>query len=101
MKTRIITAVVAIACIFPIFWFSDPVAATSPLNYIFPVFMSLVAFISIWEMLHCLGLDKLFAISVPLYLAALAFPVLVRVMRGNTEDFTSLAVNINSYINSI
>ena len=92
MKTRIITAVVAIACIFPFFWFSDPVAATSPLNYIFPVFMSLVAFVSIWEMLHCLGLDKLYAISVPLYLAALTFPVLVRVMRGDMADFRQIAL---------
>lgn len=92
MKTRIITAVVAIVCIFPFFWFSDPVAATSPLNYIFPVFIAATTFVSVWELLHCVKLDKNYFVSVPLYLAALVFPVLARVMRDNMEGFKEIAL---------
>lgn len=80
MRTRIITALVAIAGIFPFFWFSAPVGNAKPLHYLFPVLIALVAFISIYELLHCVDLDKNYAVAVPLYLAALAFPILSRVL---------------------
>lgn len=80
MRTRIITALVAIAGIFPFFWFSAPVGNAKPLQYLFPVLIALVAFISVWELLHCVGLDKNYVLAVPLYLAALAFPILSRVL---------------------
>ncbi|MBE6554794.1 MAG: phosphatidate cytidylyltransferase [Ruminococcaceae bacterium] len=92
MKTRILTAVVAIAGIFPFFWFSDPVEASNPLNYLFPLLISLIAFVSVWEMLHCLQLDKSYFVSIPLYLAGLAFPMLARVMRENMREYTRIAV---------
>ena len=44
MKTRIITALVAIAGIFPFFWFSAPVGNTKPLHYLFPTLIALIAF---------------------------------------------------------
>ena len=83
MKTRIITALVAVAGIFPFFFFSAPVGNDKPLQYLFPTLFALVAFISVWELLHCVGFDKNYALAVPLYLAALAFPILARVLYLN------------------
>ncbi len=91
MKVRIITAVVAIVCIFPFFWFSDPVGLSNPLNYVFPLLISAISFVSVWELLHCIGLDKKYVISIPLYLVALAFPMLARVMVDMREEFVRVA----------
>ena len=85
MRTRIITALVAIAGIFPFFWFSAPVGNDKPLQYLFPALIALVAFVSVYELLHCVGLDKNYALAVPLYLAALAFPILSRVLYRDHE----------------
>jgi phosphatidate cytidylyltransferase len=92
MKVRIITAIVSIAGIFPFFWFSEPVEPTNPLNYVFPLLISLIAFVSTWELLHCVALDKNYFVSVPLYLAALAFPMLARVMCGMRADYIRAAI---------
>ncbi len=80
MRTRIITALVAIAGIFPFFWFSAPVGNSKPLQYLFPLLIAAIAFVSVFELLRCVGLDKNYALAVPLYLAALAFPILSRVL---------------------
>ena len=80
MRTRIITALVAIVCIFPFFCFSAPDGGA---KYLFPALIALIAFVSIWELLHCVGLDKNYALSVPLYLAALFFPILSRALYLN------------------
>ena len=92
MKVRIITAVVAVTCIFPFFWFSDPVGATNPLNYLFPLLIAAISFVAEWELLHCLGLDKKYYISVPLYVVAFAMPMLARVMVDMREEYTRAAV---------
>ena len=80
MRTRIITALVALACIFPFFWFSAPDGGA---KYLFPTLIALIAFVSIWELLHCVGLDKNYVLAVPFYLAALAFPIMARVLYLN------------------
>ncbi len=87
MRTRIITALVAIVGIFPFFFFSAPLGNDKPLQYLFPTLIALVAFISVWELLHCVGLDKNYVLAVPFYLAALAFPLLARVLH---EDHAAL-----------
>ena len=92
MKTRVITAVVAIACIFPFFWFSDPVGNNNPLNYVFPLLISGIAFISVWEFLHCVGLDKTYQISVPLMILGFVFPIITRMMQGMREEFIRVAL---------
>lgn len=92
MKVRIITAVVAITAIFPFFWFSDPVGADNPLNYLFPLLIALISLVSVWELLHGVGLDKNYAVSVPLYLAGLIFPILARVMRDAREEYIRIAI---------
>ncbi len=92
MKTRIITAVVAVAGIFPFFWFSAPVEPTNWLNYVFPLLISLIAFVSIYELLHGLALDKNLFVSLPLYLASLAFPMLARIMHSDLHEYIRVAV---------
>ena len=57
MKVRIITALVAIAGIFPFFWFSDA-ANVFPVNYLFPLLIAAIAFVSVFELLRCVGLEK-------------------------------------------
>ncbi len=92
MKVRIITALVAIAGIFPFFYFSEPLGAGHPLSYLFPLLMAGIAFVSTYEILHCTGLDKNYFLAVPLYLTALAFPIVARAMYGYRADFIKLAV---------
>lgn len=92
MRTRIITAVVAILGITPFFWFSDIREPSNPLTYLFPLLISGIAFVSVWEMLHCLHLDKNYPVSLPLYLAALAFPMLARLMHSNMREYVRVAV---------
>lgn len=91
MRVRVLTALVAIAGIFPFFWFSDPVAPSNPLNYLFPLLFSLIAFVSVFELMHCVGVEKNYFIAVPLYLAALAFPMLARVMIGHFDAYIRAA----------
>ena len=92
MKVRIITALVAIAGIFPFFWFSAPVGLDSPLHYLFPFLIAAIAFVSVYELLHCIGLEKNYFLSVPLYIAALAFPMLARVMYQHRVAYIRMAV---------
>ena len=70
MKTRIITAVVAIAIFLPILIFSDTVAL--------PIAMALCALVAVYEMVACIGLRNAYVLNVPLYLAALGLPFLMR-----------------------
>ena len=91
MLTRIITALVAIAGIFPFFWFSDA-ANVFPVNYLFPLLIAAIAFVSVFELLRCVGLEKNYFLSIPLYLAALAFPILARVLRESREAFIQAGV---------
>ena len=80
MKVRILTAVVCIAFIIPFFWFSGARELTHPLSYLFPLLFCAICVVSVWEMLHCLHLDKTFAVSIPIYVAAAIFPMLARVL---------------------
>lgn len=76
MLKRIITAVVATVFILvPVLWVSD--------TYVFPVAMAAFSVIGCMEMLQCLGLHKIYKISVPQYVLALVFPFLVRLGKSN------------------
>lgn len=70
MKTRIITAIVALAILTPVLIFSETV--------VLPIAMALCSLIAVWEMVSCIGLKKAWALTVPLYLVALALPFLIR-----------------------
>ena len=63
MLKRIITAVVALALLVPILWFSDTV--------VFPIAISLLCTVACYEMLKCMGQLKHAALSVPVMLFVL------------------------------
>lgn len=92
MKTRVITALVAIAGIFPFFWFSDPIEPTNILNYAFPALMSAIAFVSTFELLRCVGLQKKLAFLLPLEAAAIVFPMLARIFCNDVKLFASVSM---------
>ena len=67
MKTRIITGTVA-ACLFiPVCYFSEYVS--------FPIIIGLFSLIGVYEMAKCLGFDKSYAITIPMYIIALGLPI--------------------------
>ena len=70
MLKRIITAIVATIVLIPILWFSDTI--------VFPIAMGFAAVLCLFEMFRCMGLHKNLAMSIPMYAAAIAFPLLQR-----------------------
>lgn len=92
MKVRIITALVAIAGIFPFFWFSAPLGLDHPLHYLFPFLMAAIAFVSVFELLRCIGMEKNYFLAIPLYIAALTFPMLARVLYLNRGLFVQISI---------
>lgn len=70
MKTRIITAVVALCLFVPVLIFSDTVAL--------PLALALCSVVAVYEMVSCIGFKKAFVLTVPLYGIAGAFPFFIR-----------------------
>ena len=70
MKTRIITSLVALCLFLPFLYFSDTLA--------FLVLIQLLAFVSTYEILSCVKLDKYIGLSVPCYAAAILVQYLCR-----------------------
>ncbi len=65
MKTRILTSIVAVCVLLPALYFSGTIA--------FCVALGAVAVISLYEMLKCMGMTKLY-IALPIYLFGAAAP---------------------------
>ena len=70
MKTRVITAIAALCLFLPFLYFSDTIA--------FTVLIQLLAFVSTYEILRCVGLDKKTMLALPCYIVSLAVPFLCR-----------------------
>ncbi|MBE6653176.1 MAG: hypothetical protein E7610_07175 [Ruminococcaceae bacterium] len=70
MRTRILTAVIAFLVFLPFLIFADTPAL--------PVAMAICGLVSTFEMIRCVGLHKNLALSLPLYLAAVAAPFALR-----------------------
>lgn len=70
MKTRIITAIVAIAVLLPVLIFSDTV--------VFPIALSILSVVALFEMASCLGLKNEWLLTVPGYILAAGIPFLIR-----------------------
>ena len=70
MLKRIITSLVAICVLVPVLFLSD--------TWVFPIAISIVSVICLFEMFKCMGLDKRLALTVPAYLIALLLPILQR-----------------------
>ena len=76
MLTRIITAVVAIAVLLPVLYFSDTI--------LFCIAISAISVISLYEIFKCIGAKKLY-ITIPLYVFALSSPFVLRYMANNVH----------------
>lgn len=70
MLKRIITSIVAVCVLVPILIFSHTV--------IFPIALSLITIISLYEMFKCMGVVKRLYITLPLYIYGGAAPFLMR-----------------------
>ncbi len=67
MLKRIITAVVAIALFLPVCIFSDYI--------VFPIVMSILSVIGVYEIAKCVGQHKSWALTIPMYIVAGLLPV--------------------------
>ena len=83
MLKRVLTSIVAVVVFLPFLIFSHTLAL--------PIAMAICAFISVYEVLHCVGLHKNLWLSLPLYPMAAALPLL---MRGHGVDITLRAGGI-------
>lgn len=83
MLTRIITGIVAICLFIPVCYFSY--------TLVFPIVISLLCCVGVYEMAKCLGFDKKLFITIPMYLIALGLPIL-RYFTGTNSPFLACAL---------
>lgn len=81
MKTRIITAIVAICILLPVLLFSG--------TAVFPVAVAVVSAIAVFEMTKCIKITKLY-ITLPIYIMAVLAPFGVRYFE-NMRDVALIA----------
>ncbi len=72
MLKRILTGLVAFAVLIPFLIFAD--------TLVLPIGLAVCAVIAVFEVFHCVGLHKNIVLSAPLYVAAAASPILMRVL---------------------
>ena len=77
MKKRILTAVIGIAILLPILFLSG--------TWFFPVAVAVCCDIALFEMLRCLGLARVWALSLPTYALAAVVPFLIRLSDRGTS----------------
>jgi phosphatidate cytidylyltransferase len=72
MRTRILTGIIAFIIFLPFLIFSDTIA--------FPIAMAICSIVSVFEMIHCVGLHNKLQLTIPLCLIAAAPPVCLRLL---------------------
>ncbi len=90
MLQRIITSVIALCVLLPILWFSD--------TWIFPVAISVISVICLFEMFKCMGLHKKLSITLPTYVIGTLLPILQRIPGFNTKVVPLAAVLAIAYL---
>ncbi len=75
MLKRIITSIVAVAVLLPILWFSD--------TFVFPTAIAIVSLICLFEIFRCMDVHKNIALTLPMYIFAIAFPILQRIFEND------------------
>ena len=75
MIQRIITGVIGISVIIPLFIFSNTVA--------FTIVIALATVMCLYEMFRCMGIHKKYAITMPAYTLAAAIPFFLRYLGDN------------------
>jgi len=70
MLKRTLTAIVLIAILIVLIFTCG--------SWLFTGVMCLACFVGVWEMLKCISMDKVYSISIPSYILAVALPVFVK-----------------------
>jgi CDP-diglyceride synthetase len=70
MRTRIITAAIALAAFIPFLYFSGTIA--------FPIIVALLCVVGVYELYGCMSMKQCYAMYIPSLAAALAFPIIAR-----------------------
>lgn len=89
MLTRIITAVIGFIIIFPVLMFSDTIA----LN----ILIALLSFVSVYELLNCVGYLKNKTVSISSFILALLIPFATRsavYLEGHISSGVNVCVSI-------
>lgn len=88
MLKRIITALVALCVFIPVVIFSD--------TYLFPIGISFGCVVSLYEMLKCIGVIKIWHLSVPLVFGCGCLPLVARYFDNREKEllFVLLAVAV-------
>ena len=73
MRTRILTALVALCVLIPVLLLSH--------TWLFPVVVAVCCLIALWEIFKCIGVQKNLWITVPLYLSAVFVIMTFRLFR--------------------
>ena len=81
MKVRIISAIVGIAILFPVLWFSDTLA--------FPIVLALCAAIAAYEIVFCVGEKKWYILAPSMLLATLG-PLLTAFVAPSVKGYIAL-----------
>ena len=84
MLIRILSALAGCAIIIPVLCFSS--------TWVFPIFMALVTFISVYEMLRCIGVHKNYLLSLPIMTVSAATPIVARLASLKGLDITFILV---------
>ena len=84
MLKRIITAVVAIAIFIPICFLSKTI--------VFPIAVSIISFMGVFEMSKCLGFHKNLWLTIPLYILALGLPIFRIFVKSNLHFLSYVPV---------
>ncbi len=86
MKTRLITSAVIVAIFLPLLLFSEYI--------IYPIVLSLLSFIAVFEILRTLGIEKNLFVCLPSYLLGAALPFASFFAADNTELYLLLLAAI-------
>ena len=83
MKQRILTALIGLAILLPILLLSG--------TWFFPVAVATCCIIALFEMLRCLGLARMWSVSIPTYVLAGGVPFLIRLAdQGQSLRLTAM-----------
>ena len=90
MVKRIITGACLVIGLIPVLIFSY--------TWIFPLVISLISVICLYEMIRCMGMHKKIAMTMPLYILAAAFPFLLRFYENDFYVAGMAAIAVISYV---
>lgn len=90
MLKRVLTGAFAICILLPVLYFAD--------TFILPLGVAVVSVIATYEIAKCMGMDKRIAITLPLYLFALASPFLIRYLPKFTQYVMIAFIVVTLYL---